>query len=252
MRNHAQVNGIQSDMRSQPMRYKHFKNTNIAYIAISVLLISIFSAASADASEFDSSIIKEALSGIVCDKNIQVMVEGAYYQGTSERRKILNAALFAGPEPEMRLRSLFHFGMLAHTVNSFYTNTSYLPDKIKKIKKKYGSVDDPYGLDLVDWTESGKNSKYKWLTKEKRKELFEQTLDNTTVLKVARGLAIREIQRQWDYLESLIRISYSDKADLIIAALKSASCDGLVPEELDGLPLHARDADKVIDFNGSD
>lgn len=224
----------------------------------------------ANATDSDSSIIKEALEGTVCQRNIAVIIEGAYYQNQglnspakkpdrhfesesidrsikyvkSEHRKILNAACEAGPDQEMRTRALFHFGMMVHTLNNFYTNTNYLPNLVKAKKKEKDDSYDPYDLALADWSKissSGKNA-VKLIELRDRPTTFQKPIQDTTLTKVARGLAIREVRRQWDFIESMIRARYIDKADIIIAALKTAGCDKLVPNELEGLPLHAHSA----------
>lgn len=238
-------------------------NWLVSILAISSTLVSSPSLAT----EGDSSIIQEALADTVCNRNIAVIIEGAYFQTNklniakkkperhfesadlakslryinSERRKVLNSALYAGPQPEMRTRCLFHFGMMIHTINSLYTNTNYLPEKVNQILSKDGEVSDPYNLDLVDWSPDTQEpiQSLKWIEPKKRAKIFSKPLNDTTVGKVARGLAIRETQRQWDFLEALIRSRYSNKTDTIITALKQAGCDKLVPEELEGLPLHA-------------
>lgn len=233
-------------------------------------VLFLLSPSNARATDMDSSIIKEALQGIVCDRNIHVIIEGAYFQSMKEndrkrkperhfadknlksslnyiqleQKKVLNAAIHSGSDPEMRTRALFHFGMMAHTANNFYSNTNYLPEKIKYLRKTKGVVNDPYNIKLVDWSQEldPNHSNLSFITESDRKKIFSQKLGHTTVARVARGLAIREIRRQWDFMEALIRVKYKPKASIIIAALKKADCEDLVPKELEGLPLHAHHA----------
>lgn len=239
------------------------------FLTLTLLLLSFNQAAFA--SDTDRSIIQEALNGMVCPRNIDVIVEGAYYQGhrlnskekkperhfesdtldhsfryiKAERKKILNAARDAGPEPEMRTRALFHFGMMLHAINAFYENTDFLEREEKRLASNGTDNFDPYEMELIDWSEAEKAG-YKKLSEEERKRRATKQIQNSTYGKVARGLAIREAVRQWDYLEGLLRSRYPQEADTIVSALKSAGCDNLVPEEIKDHPLHARES--VSDF----
>ena len=220
------------------------------------------------ATELDHAIIDEALAGTVCNRNLAVIVEGAYYQNSkynavdrkperhfetknlersikyinSERKKALHAALEAGPKPDMRTRTLFHFGMLLHTVNNFYLNTDYLEKLIEKLEKSGNHNFDPYDLPLVDWSEAGESGKYRVLSEAERKNRVEKKLSSTTYAKAARGLAIKEVRRQWDTLEGLLRSRYFSQADIIIAAPKTASCEKLIPDYVENHGLHAQES----------
>ena len=46
----------------------------------------------AQASEIDASIIKEALQGVICDRNIDVIIEGANYQSATENNEEIGRA----------------------------------------------------------------------------------------------------------------------------------------------------------------
>ena len=233
------------------------------FLTLALMLLSLNQAAFA--TDQDRSIIEEALNGMVCPRNIDVIVEGAYYQShrlngkekkperhfesatldhsfryiKAERKKVLNAAREAGPDSEMRTRALFHFGMMLHTVNAFYQNTDFLEKETKKLADSGSNSFDPYEMELIDWSEAEKAG-YKKLSKEERDKRATKQIQNSTYGKVARGLAIREAARQWDYLEGLLRTRYPQDADTIVAALKSAGCDNLVPEEIKDHALHAR------------
>lgn len=259
--------------KMHPSAHEHFLTEKLRLASIVCLFLwgisTLVVVPACNANEYDSSIIKEALAGTVCDRNLAVIVEGAYFQNSKlnqpkikparhfesknlkksfryidkERKKVLNAALEAGPDPEMRTRTLFHFGMMIHTINSLYRNTNYLANKIQEAKRVNvsGTVKDPYSIDLVDWSKitSKQTGSLEWISPKPRNKLLKKKIGSTTYAKVARGLAIRETLRQWDFLEALIRSRYSKSADTIIAALKQAGCDRTVPQELEGLPLHA-------------
>lgn len=224
------------------------------------LYIAFYPALAITASPLDASIIKEALGETVCPTNIEVMVRGSDQQDSksydesaepqrhfetealwrsyrymkSEQTRALNYAASADQDPEMRTRALFHFGMLLHTSSCFYRNTTFLEEQIERLASTTGGDFDPYSIDLFDWRQlgdPGSTAGLKLIDRERRKVLLDQAVAGTTVAKVARGLSIREARRQWDYFETLIRNRYHGRADTILAALKTASCPSLEPQE---------------------
>lgn len=223
-------------------------------------LLALYPAPAAMASPLDASIIKEALAETVCPTNIEVMVKGSDQQDSKsydesvepqrhfetkalwrsyrymkgEQTRALNYAASADEDPEMRTRTLFHFGMLLHTSSCFYRNTSFLKEQVDRLSSITGGDFDPYSIDLFDWRklgESGSTAGLRLIDRDSRGALLDRAVAGTTMAKVARGLAIREARRQWDLFETLIRNRYHGRADTILAALKSASCPSLEPPE---------------------
>ncbi|MBZ0189662.1 MAG: hypothetical protein K8F91_25670 [Candidatus Obscuribacterales bacterium] len=214
------------------------------------------------AESLDASIIKESLSETICPTNIEVMIRGSEHQNSpnydpqvepqrhfkesslarsykymrNEQTRVLDFAASADSDPEMRTRALFHFGMLLHTTNCFYLNTDYLPKKIDNLEDISGAAFDPYSIALFDWRILADKNRACDLQVEsnsvKQEAILNRVVQDTTIKKVARGLAIREARRQWDYLGSLIQNRYHDKAATILAALKSASCENLIPKDI--------------------
>jgi len=222
--------------------------------------LAFYPALAITGSPMDASIIKEALAETICPTNIEVMVKGSdqqdsksYEESTEPQRhfetkalwrsyrymkgeqtRALNYAASADEDPEMRTRALFHFGMLLHTSSCFYRNTTFLREQIERLASITGGDFDPYSIDLFDWRklgDPGSTAGLKLIERENRKVLLDQVVAGTTLAKVARGLSIREARRQWDYFETLIRNRYHGRADTILAALKSASCPSLEPQE---------------------
>lgn len=211
-------------------------------------------------------IIKEGLAGEICPANIEVVVNGSKSQETKEAEaepqrhfetadlnksyeyvkreqlKALNAAGQADSDGLARTRTLYHFGMMLHSVQDFYSNTNYLKLKVDYLNN--GTVDgagyDPYSIDLFDWGKlaPGKpaivhNNEVKYEPdKIVRRVQSSRPLADSTFGRVSRGLAIRETMRQWGYLEQLIKNKYGpDRSPLIIMALKEAGCQVKVPPD---------------------
>jgi hypothetical protein len=205
---------------------------------------------------------KEGLAGTICPANIEVIVNGSKAQESQtneasiepqrhfetksinrsyeyvkrEQKKVLNFAADADSNAESRTRALYHFGMMLHTVQDFYSNTNYLKLKVDELDRTTDGGFDPYDIDLFDWARlSGGHPaavgsvELKIEPAPKSKMLL--PLKETTYGKVARGLAIRETARQWTFLETLLKNKYGDRAATILLALQQASCIKKIPSE---------------------
>jgi len=175
-----------------------------------------------------------------------------------EKKQALNYAADADADPQNRAQSLRHFGLMLHTVQDFYSRTNYLELQLENASKRQ----DPYSIEVVDWakvpdgylgktsgaaltsvackassatTTSDQGTKSKEpagskgqadLSKDNGSTAEgKKAVGSSTYFKVARDLAVRETQRQWNLFETLIRGRFHARADAIIAALKQASPD---------------------------
>lgn len=147
-----------------------------------------------------------------------------------EKKKTLNYASESDSDGESRGFALRHFGQVLRAVQDFYLQTNYI--EIMTESEAYRS--DPYNIPLVDWSKvpvgypqlkslaagdavsPDKNSPIPLLHSKK-------ITDKVTYLQVAEELAVREAQRQWSWLETLIRNRCGTRATNVLAALKQAS-----------------------------
>lgn len=224
-------------------------------------LLSGFASADPDG-DVHASVIREGLAETICPANIEVIINGSKAQDSTvndasseqqrhfetkninrsyeyckrEQKKALNYAADADSNAESRTRALYHFGMMLHTMQDFYSNTNYLNLKTDEMERTANSGYDPYSIDLFDWARLNGTSpaavggvELKVESAPKAKML--QPLKDTTYGKVARGLAIRETARQWTFLENLLKNKYGERSATILLALREASCAKKVPDE---------------------
>jgi hypothetical protein len=208
------------------------------------------------------SIIKEALAGTICPENIAVIVNGSNNQNTpnndvtnepqrhfevkdlmraykyvqQEQTRVLHYAHNADTDPDSRVRALFHFGMMVHSVQDFYSNSNYVKLKVDEMKLR-GAQFDPYSIQPFDWSKLAEGGTLKghkliiWTDSDERNRQLDVPLGKTTYRKVARGIAIQETTRQWNFLERLLRTRYGEKSATILAALKEAACENTTPRD---------------------
>lgn len=165
-----------------------------------------------------------------------------------EKKKALNFAASADTDAESRAHCLRHFGLMLHTVQDFYSRSNYVELELEDPANRAS----PYNLDIVNWEKvpdgyAGKKSgsalasgwhgtttskgqdppggpTYEDLNKDNaQSDEGKKTVSGTTYFKIARDLAVRETQRQWNLFETLVRGRYQQNADAIMAALKQAS-----------------------------
>lgn len=231
-------------------------------ILFASVLLSGFASSDTDG-DVHASVIKEGLAETICPANIEVIINGSKAQDSTvndaksepqrhfetkninrsyeyakrEQKKILNYAADADSNAESRTRALYHFGMMLHTLQDFYSNTNYLKLKVDELDRTTNSGYDPYSIDLFDWARlNGKDPAAVGGVELKAeaaapKAKMLQPLKDTTYGKVARGLAIRETMRQWTFLENLLKNKYGERSSTILLALREASCIRKVPSE---------------------
>lgn len=220
-----------------------------------------FSGTEAD-TEIHEQIVKEALYDTVCDANLKIIAQGCVAQDKKgseaasdsqrhfadgnivkslayvdrEKRKLLNYAQSADTDERARARVLHHFGLMIHPLQDFYSQSNYLELKVQENGGK-----DPYDIELADWTviqaqaqRGSCNLSFKGVDKSTPStEEGQKKIGDSTYFKVARGLAIRETQRQWNLLEAMLRNRIgSSRSAAVISALKKSTCSTKVANEV--------------------
>jgi hypothetical protein len=146
-----------------------------------------------------------------------------------EKNKALVLAAEADTEPQSRLDALRHFGMMLHAVQDFYLRSNYVEQQLAQEANQA----DPYNIALVDWNKVAAGA----FSAAKHGESDDPlNKDNSTVgggktsvagkityHSVAKDLAVRETQRQWNLFETLVRNRCGDRAPAVLAALRQAS-----------------------------
>ena len=216
-----------------------------------------------------ASTFRDALSGTVCDDNIEVMIRGsssqdlagydakaepqrhfgdkdmrrAYRYVEREQNIILNYVADADSSQDSRVRALYHFGKMVHTLHDFYDHSNYVAAMLEHRMSTDGGYGDPYSIGVFDWRKLSSGAAVHIGGKRlrilsdvsKRKDMLAEKIGDTTIGKVARGISIEETIRQWGVLEYMIRLKYGDKAVSILTALKKASCE--MKEPPDDIPI---------------
>lgn len=224
-------------------------------------------------------IIKEALAGTICEPNLQVIALGAASEGASagsplsddyrhfrdksllktlnyierEKRKVLNFCTTADVDQKSRIRALYHFGLILHTLQDFYSSSNYIELKLEQLRKQRRNLasEDLFNMPLVDW-----NSMLSLLRNGEKTNIVVEGFDKAdptspeakltaggvTYFALAKELAVRETERQWHQLASLIKASVQGNAVAVTISLEKAGCpeqvvsdvlkdgDNLVPE----------------------
>jgi hypothetical protein len=149
-----------------------------------------------------------------------------------QTKKILNLAGSADTSPDERAKALYHLGLVVRGMEEFYLKSNYLEQKIQESDTPKSL--DPYNIEPINWTRIGKDQK-SILNSGLRFGDFDKSSPKTTegakkieaatYFSMAKELAFKETQRQWNTIERLIRVRYPQKATEIVIALKNASCD---------------------------
>ncbi|HEY9713131.1 MAG TPA: hypothetical protein V6C72_06655, partial [Chroococcales cyanobacterium] len=146
-----------------------------------------------------------------------------------QKKLALDYAATADTNETDRARALYHFGLMLHTVQDFYSQTNYIEITVDH-NRDTGKLSDPYNIQLIDWNqlpkEGGGNlqsspefSKSSPATAEGQKALA-----GSTYFAAAKELAVKETLRQWQLFESLIKMRYPQRANAILTAIRHASC----------------------------
>ena len=145
-----------------------------------------------------------------------------------QKKLALDYAATADSNEKDRARALYHLGLVLHTAEDFYSETNYLETAIARIKRS-GRLPDPYDIEPVDWTKLSAD----WGSLEHGAEISKANGDtaegkmligDVTYFAAAKELAVKESLRQWNILETLIKVRYPQRATTILTALTQASC----------------------------
>ena len=210
-------------------------------------------------------VTEQALKPTICPSNLKVIVLGAAGGANSgdlpgddsyrhfkdknllktlnyverEKRKVLNFCATADVDQKSRVRALYHFGLILHTLQDFYSNSNYLELKLDEMRKEHQALtsDSLYNVPLIDW------SSFLSLLRNGNKtnivvEGFDKadvgdpearlTVAGITYFALAKELAVRETERQWLQLQSLIKAKLQGTGSAVTVSLKSAGC----PEQI--------------------
>lgn len=225
-----------------------------------------------EAGNIHEQVTREALKGTICDANLNIVVKGssaadvAGAEGAKdprrhfktgelikclnlvdrEKRKLINYAQNADTDEKSRARALFLLGQAMHTLQDFYSRSNYIELKEQKFK------DDPYNMTLADWTELldteskiGTGLKFEGFDKSMpTSDEGKKTLGGATYHKIARELALRETQRQWNLIETLIRNKAEKRGNDVITAITQSPCSVKVANEV----LNGEKSDLIPDL----
>lgn len=242
--------------------------SRVTVLFLSALLASVsyFDARAAKAFGSDEGgniheqITQEALKGTICDANLKLILKGVSYadspsaEGANdprkhfktgelakclafvdrEKRKVINYSHNADTDEKSRARALFLFGVAMHTLQDFYSRSNYIELREEKFKN------DLYSMELADWTllqqqeeTTGTKLKFEGFDKSTAgQEEGKKAVHGTTYFKVAKELALRETQRQWNLMEALIRNKAEKRGNEVVSALTNAGCSVKVANEI--------------------
>lgn len=245
------------------MKFALRNNIALALLVASAAQLStgaVYSFGTDETGNIHEQLTQEALKGTICDANLKLVMKGvsaadaAGGEGANdprrhfktgeitkcialvdrEKRKVLNFAHTADTDEKSRARLLFLFGQALHTLQDFYSRSNYIELREHQFK------DDLYSMDLADWTEMqraeskiGTLLKFEGFDKSTpTSEEGKKSISGTTYYRVARELALRETQRQWNLMETLIRNKTEKRANEVVTAITNAPCSVKVANEI--------------------
>lgn len=163
-----------------------------------------------------------------------------------EKKRALNYAAESDTDTESRGYALRHFGEMLHAVQDFYSRTNYVELMLRSDEYK----NEPYSIPLVDWQKvpSGYPGLESFNVRAGAAAEAEKTAmmvkdspqtpggarivtGKVTYFQVARELAVRETQRQWNQMEAMLRNRCGARAAAVIAAIKEASPEAKISSE---------------------
>jgi hypothetical protein len=233
----------------QYLRYDRYRRHATAVIYASTLIAWACAGAYCfDSPDEHGEIVKQALSGILCKGNLELLEKSASFSSADteprkhcsdnnlsksasyierEEKMAMNYAGDADANEKDRERALFHLGQAMHTAQDFYCRSNYIELIAEAAEAKKESV-DPYTVRLIDWSSLSDDTQLASGSKELDKCTKEgegaKRCAGTTMNSVAHTLAIRETERRWNQFEALVRRKWQTKAMAIITAFKEASC----------------------------
>lgn len=223
-----------------------------------------FGSSDGTSSNVHEQITRDALGNVLSEANLRVVVDANLAQDKSgspglaearrhfgeehitsslrfierEKTRALNYACESDTDGQLRGQALAHFGELLHSVQDFYSRSNYLELMFTNSSFK----NDPYSVPLVDWQKvpdgypgletfrAGKAETVSFVKDSATTEGGKKMVSGgVSYFQVAKDLAVRESQRQWNLFETMIRNRCGARAAAVIAALKQASPEAAKP-----------------------
>jgi Heterokaryon incompatibility protein Het-C len=210
-----------------------------------------------------AGITKEALGETLCAGNLKAVMDAnesqdapgsegekekrRHFEGSvfpaalayvnREKTRALNLSTEADSDGESRADALRHLGLMLHAVQDFYLHTNYVELALEDAHNK----SDPYNIPLVDWSRIpdgyvGTKSGAKLAACETGSNDEAINKDSLmaaggrvgvpgggTQYSVARDLAVRETQRQWNLFETLVRAKCAGRSSAVLTALRNVN-----------------------------
>lgn len=223
-----------------------------------------FGSADGGPASVHEQITRDALTGTLSETNLKIVIDANLAQDKSgseglaelrrhfsdehlasslrfierEKTRALNYACESDTDGQLRGQALTHFGELLHSVQDFYSRSNYLELMFANPTYK----NDPYSVPMVDWQKvpdgypgletfrAGKSETASFVKDSMSTEGGKKIVSGkVTYFQVARELAVRESQRQWNLFEAMIRNRCGARAAAVIAALKHAAPEASKP-----------------------
>lgn len=227
-----------------------------------------FGSSDGSSANVHEQITRDALGGILSETNLKVVIDANLAQDKSgspgfaeqrrhfgeeriasslrfierEKTRALNYASESDTDGQLRGQALAHFGELLHSVQDFYSRSNYL--ELMCSNSEYRN--DPYSIPLVDWQKvpdgypgletfrAAKADTASFVKDSGTTEGGKKIVSGkVTYFQVAKDLAVRESQRQWNLFETMIRNRCGERSAAVIAALKQASPEAPKPADKD-------------------
>jgi hypothetical protein len=212
-----------------------------------------------NSTELSEQVVREALGNQFCEANLNVLAAGSALQPTNpkeaaddsfkcfrdpdllkslnymerERRTIVKLCATADVDASARALALYHLGSLFRHAQDFYRGSNYVDLQVGELTGggKEVTADMLYGMELVDWTSllgilrNGERTKLKVEDASKgepNSAEAKRLIGGVTYFSITRELSVRETQRQWKLLESLVRSQFKANAGTLLSSLQQA------------------------------
>lgn len=155
---------------------------------------------------------------------------GAVAYVNREKNRAIEMAAEADTDAESRADALRHFGLMLHCMQDFYLRSNYVEMHLADPQNR----ESPYDMPLADWSKlpSGytrlaaaqQGHGEDGFNKENPESAAGKTIvsGKVTQFAVARELAVRETQRQWNLFEALVRSRCGSRSAAVLSALRQS------------------------------
>lgn len=220
------------------------------------LAFSSFDAQGNSQGDIHAEIIREALRDSISEPNLNFMIQASQSQDAAgkeaagdsrrhfdnnnfnaalayidrEKKMALNYAADADQDFQNHAQCLRHLALMLHTAQDFYSRSNYVELLLEDPRNRR----DPLNLSLVDWSKipsgyvgqtSGTELNSGLQDSKDNADLAEgkKMSGGYSYFQIARELAIKETQRQWNLFATLVQGRYRDRANAILTAIKTTS-----------------------------